>query len=147
MRITRLVSASVAAFAVAVTLGSASASGQSQRPDGTATPKAAAAPVSFDQSAALTGVAAAPKASGESVFTSARFATLAGVTAVPMSARELDTVKGQHIHFFVNGELRLVNPTEQRLVDLGTGVLVGPGYNGICVASSLGSAVTGAAPC
>jgi len=94
---------------------------------------------------ASTGVKAVPQASVQSVSASGQFATLRGVTAVPMASRELDAVKGAHFHFATPSQntqnfgvtgLHLVNKNNtDAWVDLGNGQLVGPGYHGLCGAA------------
>jgi len=129
MHIVRLASASVVAVALSVTLGSVSASA--------------------DQSAKADGVKAAPAASTESAPAAATFSTLARVKATPMSASELDAVKGQHLHFVTEnsknqqfgpepfpGGLHLVNRNNtDHWEDLYGDGLVGPGYHGLCTAA------------
>ena len=78
MRITTLVSASVAAIVLAATMGSVSAA---------------------DKIAKLDGVTAVSMATGESASAADKFATLKGVKATPMASGELDAVKGLDIHF------------------------------------------------
>ncbi len=128
MRVTTLVSTSIA-IAFVATIGSVSASGQSAN-------GVKAVPTAIGELTApssLTG--AAPAASGDSVFGSDQFATLAGVKAVPMASRELDAVKGLHIHFVTPGGFHLVNHLEN---NLGKGQALpgsGPGYSGLCGAA------------
>ena len=76
---------------------------------------------------------------------STQFATLKGVKAVPMAAKELDAVKGLHVHFVTikNGKLHLAGDVkhENNWSNLGgtDGELVAPSYNGLCVAHGNGS--------
>lgn len=119
MRILKLASASVVAVALAVSLGSVSAYAESSKKD----------------------VKATPKASSEAKPASTQFATLAGVKATPMSSKELDAVKGQHVHFLdANGGFHLAgNPAKQtnNWENLGgsDGAPVAPSYHGLCVAA------------
>jgi len=108
------------AIALAATIGSVAASGQSPTP-----------------------------APGKSVTVaeSRPFATLANVKAVPMASEELDKVKGLHIHFVTpgnnttgpNGESlegwHFVNHTENNLGNGNAPAGAGPGYSGLCGAA------------
>jgi len=124
MRIVRLASAAITAIALAASIGTVSAAGQSAKDE---------------------GVKASPKAVSKSVPASGQFATLRGVKAVPMSSSELDAVKGLHIHFVTPSQndqnfgvtgLQLVNRNNlDNWVDLGNGEIVGPGYHGLCGAA------------
>lgn len=114
-------SALVLAIALAATIGAASAAAQSGKPEGaTKAPAASAAP---------------------------QFATLNGVKAAPMASRELDAVKGLHIHFFVNGVLHVVNHRENNLGGGQAPPPSGPGYSGLCNAQQHSGAISGAVPC
>src|SRR5262245_25310607 len=77
----------------------------------------------------------------QSTSAPATFATLRGVSAVPLASAELGTVKGAHAHFLTvksQNELfgitgfHVVNRNNdmKNWVDLGNGELVGPGYHG-----------------
>jgi hypothetical protein len=75
-----------------------------------------------------------------------RLATLKGVKAVPMSSRELDTVKGLHVHFITvsNGKVHLAGDikTENNWSNEwggSDGHAVAPSYHGLCVAHGNGS--------
>lgn len=134
MRKIRLATAFVASTALAVTLGSMSASAQAAPQD-----KVAAVPP------AESVVASGPAAKVEgTVPTAVRFGILAGVTAVPMGSRELDAVKGLHVHFVDagGGKIHLAGDikTENNWKNLGgsDGMPVAMSYNGLCVAASLG---------
>lgn len=147
MRMTRLVSASIASIALAVTFGSVSAAGQSAAHDGVAAvPLASTQSVSASgQSAPLDGVAAVPLPSDALVSAFAEFATLAGVKAVPMASRELDAVKGLHVHFrdAGGGEIHLAGDVKHHnnWQNLGgsDGLPVAPSYHGLCVAAGISS--------
>lgn len=80
-----------------------------------------------------------------------QFSALKGIKAVPMSARELDTVKGQHVHFLTPGNNTQHGvPGLQLAGDVKTennwsnewggtdGHVVAPSYKGLCVAHSVG---------
>ena len=76
----------------------------------------------------------------------AKFTALKGVKAAPMSSKELDAVKGQHVHFVTisNGKLHLAGDvkTENNWSNEwgGTdGHAVAPSYKGLCVAHGNGS--------
>ena len=124
MRITALVSASVAAIVLAATMGSVSAA---------------------DKFAKLDGVTAVSMATGESASAADKFATLKGVTAVPMASRELDAVKGLHFHFRTPSGGHLVNrqkgleppfsPTPNADPSPTGPMIVGKGYRGLCGAA------------
>ena len=73
-----------------------------------------------------------------------QFAALKGVKAVPMAAKELDAVKGLHVHFWNPGA---PFPGEPHLAgvhnfdnwsDLYGDGLVAPSYHGLCVAAGNG---------
>ena len=73
-------------------------------------------------------------------------ATLKGVKAVPMSSRELSTVKGLHVHFITvsNGKLHLAGDvkTENNWSNEwggSDGNPVAPSYHGLCIAHGNGS--------
>jgi hypothetical protein len=120
MRIVRSVAGVVAAVAIAVAPAILSASDRADAPKGDAKV-----------------VAAAP---------SGQFAALKDIKAVPMTAQELRTVKGRDAHFrTVNSQntgqngltsWHFVNfQNRDNWVDLGNGILVGPGYHGLCGAA------------
>lgn len=76
---------------------------------------------------------------------STTFATLKGVKAAPMSSSELDAVKGLHVHFITisNGKLHIAGnefhhnwSNEWGGTD---GQPVAPSYKGLCVAHGNGS--------
>lgn len=81
--------------------------------------------------------------------TATTFAILQGVTAVPMAATELDTVKGLHVHFVNPGKNTQYGPpglhlagdikTENNWSNLGgtDPAPVAPSYHGLCVASGM----------
>ena len=78
------------------------------------------------------------------------FATLEGVKATPMTAGELDTVKGAHVHFLdPNGGFHLAgNPAQQHNwynngspESVINGELVAPSYHGLCVAAGTPSGI------
>ena len=75
-----------------------------------------------------------------------QFAALKDVKAVPMTPQELRTIKGRDAHFVTvnsqntgfNGRIgwHFVNfQNRDNWVDLGNGILVGPGYHGLCGAA------------
>jgi hypothetical protein len=75
------------------------------------------------------------------------FATLKGIKAVPMAAKELDAVKGQHVHFWnpgapFPGEPHIAggNNTDHWKNLYGDG-FVANSYHGLCVAAANGSAI------
>jgi hypothetical protein len=81
-----------------------------------------------------------------SAAVSRQFATLKHVKAVPMTPQELRAVKGRDAHFVtvnsqntgLNGRIgwHFVNfQNMDNWVDLGNGILVGPGYHGLCGAA------------
>ena len=78
------------------------------------------------------------------------FATLKNLKAVPMAAKELDAVKGQHVHFLDpgGGELHLAGDvkTENNWENIGgsDGKPVAPSYNGLCVAAGYSGPSAGA---
>ena len=118
-------------------------------------------------SAALTAVAlaaapvlvsaadkAVPTSNGKSVqsttvekASSTKFATMKGVKAVPMAAKELDAVKGLHVHFWNPGapfpfeapHLAGNVKTEKNWSDLYGQGDVANSYHGLCNAASNGS--------
>jgi hypothetical protein len=120
MKTHAVATASIVAIALAATMASVSASGQSPAPDRTTVDRAASTqkPVDTPQP------------------TSPQFATLKNVKAAPMASAELDAVKGTHIHFVTpSGSLHLVNHLEN---NLGKGQALpgsGPGYSGLCTAA------------
>jgi hypothetical protein len=131
MRRIRLATAFLASIALAITLGSMSASAQSG-------PQDKVAP-------AQSIVSSAPSAKVEGATpATVRFGTLAGVTAIPMKSNELDAVKGLHVHFLDagNGALHLAGDikTENNWKNLGgsDGLPVAPSYHGLCVAIGVG---------
>lgn len=74
------------------------------------------------------------------------FSALKGVKATPMAARELDGVKGLHVHFVTisNGKLHLAGDvkTENNWSNAwggSDGNPVAPSYHGLCVAHGNGS--------
>ena len=84
-----------------------------------------------------------------------RLATLKGVKAVPMAAKELDAVKGLHVHFFTPSKNVVDTPfgpvegihlagdvkTENNWKDLFGQGHVANSYHGLCKAAVNGSAV------
>ena len=79
--------------------------------------------------------------------TPSQFATLKDVKATPMEARELDAVKGLHVHFIdphngfnkvhLAGDVKTENNWSNEWG--GTdGVAVAPSYHGLCVAHASG---------
>ena len=81
-----------------------------------------------------------------------QFAALKAVKATPMSSRELDAVKGLHVHFFNPGNntqnfgvegLHLAGDvkTENNWSNLYGQGDVAPSYHGLCVAAQNGSAI------
>jgi hypothetical protein len=123
MSVMRLVSAGLAAIALATTPVALSASDN--------------AVPSKDGKVTKSATVAVP---------SATFATLKGVKAAPMSSSELDAVKGLHVHFITikNGKLHLAGDvkTENNWSNEwgGTdGQPVAPSYKGLCVAHGNGS--------
>ena len=97
-----------------------------------------------------------PSANGKSAQTAAveksttGFATLKGVKAAPMAPRELDAVKGLHVHFIEPGngfgKFHLAGNPENKGVGTGNwydngspdGGLVAPSYHGLCKAGPIG---------
>jgi hypothetical protein len=86
------------------------------------------------------------KASTSSV-SSSQFATLKSIKAVPMSARDLEAVKGLHVHFIdphngftkvhLAGDVKTENNWSNEWG--GTdGAAVAPSYRGLCVSHSRG---------
>jgi hypothetical protein len=79
-----------------------------------------------------------------------QFATLKGVKAVPMAAKELDAVKGMHVHFLNPGNNTQYGEEGLHLAGIhnfdnwsnlyGDG-FVAPSYHGLCVARTTGSAI------
>jgi hypothetical protein len=91
---------------------------------------------------------AAKQVSGK--VTAPAFATLKGVKAVPMAAKELDAIKGQHVHFLDAGgeQLHLAGDvkTENNWQNLGgtDPAPVAPSYHGLCVAAGYSGPSAGA---
>ena len=99
---------------------------------------------------------AVPTSNGKSVqsttvekASSTQFATLKGVKAAPMSSKELDAVKGLHVHFFNPGNntqnfgveglhLAGINNTKNWKDLFGTDEPVANSYHGLCNAVSKG---------
>jgi len=83
----------------------------------------------------------------DSVQAKTAFSVLKDVTAVPMAARELATVKGQHAHFWnagapFPGPPHVVNGNNtDHWSDLYGDGLVGPGYHGLCRAAANSPAI------
>jgi hypothetical protein len=125
MRVRTLASTSIA-IALAATIGSVAASGQSPAPAGKSV-------------TALESPASQP------------FATLAGVKAAPMASSELDKVKGLHIHFTTPGANNTPEGDGWHFVNsnndgnYGNGNAnpgSGPGYSGLCGAALNSPALT-----
>lgn len=122
MRMPTLISASVAAVALAAMVGPVYAAGESS----VESPKS-------------TSAAPAKPAAG-----TVQFATLKGLKATPMASSELDAVKGMHVHFLDagGGKLHLAGDikTENNWKNLGgtDGNPVAPSYHGLCVAHASG---------
>ena len=120
----------VVVIALALTVGSVATYGQSPAPDGVQT----------------TALKATPP--------SGTLATLNGIKAVPMAARELDAVKGLHIHFTTPSQnaghpqvapdtgWHFVNHTENNLGNGQAKPTSGPGYSGLCGAALNSPALT-----
>lgn len=116
------------AIALGFTAGSVTVYGQSPAPDGVKTTVTTPAPAKTEPP-------------------SGTFATLNGVKAVPMAPRELDAVKGMHIHFATPGQnsghphvepftgWHFVNHTENNLGNGNAKPGSGPGYSGLCGAA------------
>ncbi|HVG53067.1 MAG TPA: hypothetical protein VM846_01500 [Vicinamibacterales bacterium] len=123
MHVIRLASASAVALALTATFGSVSASGEAAKPE---------------------NVKAGPVASAKSVTASVKFAALKGIKASPMTSRELETVKGLHVHFLdagggklhLAGDVKHMNNWEN--IGGTDGLPVAPSYNGLCVAHASG---------
>lgn len=125
----RILTSSSIALALAATIGSVAASGQSPAPAGKSV-------------TAVESPASQP------------FATLAGVKAAPMASGELDKVKGLHIHFTTPGNnttgplgpeaegWHFVNHTENNLGNGNALPIAGPGYSGLCGAALNSPALT-----
>lgn len=88
-------------------------------------------------------VVAAPSAAG-------KFSILAGIEATPMPASELETVRGQHVHFLdPNGGFHLAGNPANSGIGTGNwylngspdGQLVAPSYHGLCVAAGTASGI------
>src|SRR5687767_5675189 len=82
----------------------------------------------------------------ETSVSTRQFAALKDVKAVPMTPQELRATKGRDAHFVTvnsqntgfNGRIgwHFVNwQNRDNWVDLGNGILVGPGYHGLCGAA------------
>jgi len=120
MRLQRLVTGTIVAIAVATGVGSATVRAERK----------------------TTSAATQVTAAGEkNVAVVSGFATLKGVKAVPMAAKELDAVKGQHVHFLdAAGGFHLAGNPEKNTnnwQNLGgsDGAPVAPSYHGLCVAA------------
>jgi hypothetical protein len=111
---------------------------------------AAIAAAAFVTSTPLSAQSAATPAAKDVAAPSAKtaapapvFATLKGVKAAPMASKELDAVKGLHVHFLDagNGSLHLAGDvkTENNWENLGgsDGQPVAPSYHGLCIAAGL----------
>jgi hypothetical protein len=143
MRITRIVSTSVVAIALAATSGFVSASDQPAKVD-----SVKAAPVAPEKSAPAQpakadSAKAVPAASEKSTSAAVQLATLGGVKAVPMASNELDAVKGLHVHFLdgnggfhLAGDVKHMNNWEN--IGGNDGQPVAPSYYGLCVAQGVG---------
>lgn len=114
---------SFAAVLIAATMGSVSAADKVAKPEG----------------------AKAVAAAAQSPSTK-KFATLKGVVAVPMASKELDAVKGMHVHFLdANGGFHLAGNPANKGIGIGNwylngspdGQLVAPSYHGLCVAGPI----------
>jgi hypothetical protein len=91
--------------------------------------------------------------SAQAPSSSPGLATLKRVTATPMASRELEKVKGMHVHFLDagNGKLHLAGDVKTRNNWSNIGgdaTLEAPSYNGLCVAHGVGGIFipTGGAP-
>ncbi|MGH9386318.1 MAG: hypothetical protein ACRD2N_18745 [Vicinamibacterales bacterium] len=120
MRTRLLISGFAVAIAVAATMTTVSAS---------------------DQTTARETVTKPQQESSKSATPSTQFATLKGIMALPMKPAELKSVKGLHIHFFVNGQLHIVNHQENNLGGGQAPAGSGPGYSGLCTASGASPAI------
>ena len=134
MSVSRFTLAAMFAAAAAASVGSVSISGQ--------TP---------DSATKLTSEAASPRTPAAK---QGSLATLNRIKATPMTATELDKVKGLHVHF-VNGSqndqygltgLHLAGDvkTENNWQNLGgtDPAPVAPSYHGLCVAAGTGSVIS-----
>lgn len=96
-----------------------------------------------DQTAAQDKAVTTQQASQPAAAT--KFTTLKSIKAVPMKSTELERIKGEHIHFFVNGQGHpgggpfFVNRQENNLGGGQAPVGSGPGYSGLCNASAGGT--------
>ena len=132
MRSIRLATGLFASTALAITLGSMSASAQSGPQD-----KVAPLPSAPAQSIVASAPSTKIEGAGPAVV---RFGTLAGVAAIPMKSQELDAVKGLHVHFLDagGGKLHLAGDVthHNNWTNLGgsDGQPVAPSYHGLCVA-------------
>ena len=131
MRISRVLPASAVAMVMAMSLGAVSLHGQSSKDDSTTAPQESVKPANTTQ---LT-------------TTNTSFAALARVKAEPMTAQQLNSVKGMHIHF-ATGSANPGHPHEEPTLgwhfvnhqenNLGNGQApagAGPGYSGLCGAA------------
>jgi hypothetical protein len=122
MRITRLAAGAAVIIGLTATLGSDSAFGQSAKADD------------------LKPVAA----TANSPVAPAKFATLKDVQVVPMTSRELDIVKGLHVHFLDagKGKLHLAGDVKHmnnwKNIGGTDGLPVAPSYKGLCVSHAKG---------
>lgn len=126
MRTRSFISASIGAIALAATMTTLSADQSTSR----------------DRESVTSQSQQTPKPAAPST----QFAVLKGVKAAPMKPAELNEVKGQHIHFFVNfeghpsGTPFLVNKNNENTYGLGQAPDgSGAGYSGLCNASALGT--------
>ena len=139
MRVSRFTLSAMFAAAAAISIGSVSISGQGPLSDGATTGANDAA------SRQTTAAVAKPGA----------FAALKGIKATPMTATELDAVKGMHVHFIVEPSqndqyglegLHLAGDvkTENNWQNLGgtDPAPVAPSYHGLCVAVGTSSVIS-----
>ena len=134
MVVSRFTLAAIFAAAAAASIGSVSISGQ--------TP---------DSATKVASDAASPRTPAAKPGS---FATLTRIKATPMTATELDAVKGMHVHFVVGSQndqygltgLHLAGDvkTENNWQNLGgtDPAPVAPSYHGLCVAVGAGSAIS-----
>ena len=99
------------------------------------------------------GIGSASAADDESA-SAADFRILAGIKAAAMTADELGTVKGMHVHFLdPNGGFHLAGNPGNRGIGIGNwynngseeaeaGNLVAPSYHGLCVAAGTPSGIS-----
>jgi hypothetical protein len=129
MQLRRLATGAAAALGLALVIGATSLSAQSPT---------------------LPGAKAVRVAPEKSVAAVSTFATLNGVKAAPMASKELEAVKGLHVHFLDagGGELHLAGDikTENNWQNLGgiDPAPVAPSYHGLCVASGYSGPSAGA---